>query len=704
MIAKVGKCLLLFLFFYAAVLVTYRYGLYDIPRRDHLAYLGERAPLDSSWDWFWHSVSYNRTRFTYPGDYFLFRPFHMAMLAVKDIFFRDQLFILGAINAIGLAFACTGLFIFARGLVGFSLAIVFTFPFLMQYAGVEAVIWGHINPYLYSFGFFAIAAALFNDSHVLSDKRVITLFIVLMVVGSYFHEIILLVLALTVAELFIFTYADRSSALAHPKAKKALLWIIAAPLLISLAINYIDFLFYHTPSVLGPADSAKLPTFDHLLIPFKMFAAASIVFLAPWHVSMIPKNELIYTLKWNFMAIPMYSAVLVSVVTASVCIYLLVDSIKQIRAGKRLGYNLTVILFLNMLAALIIGVGVGRGYLRGANYINSATWYWAFSDFIFSALLVLFIHRLSGFWKKKWHSTCLNLSVVGFMIFPVVTDYKQIQIILLHSYNERKNVAQKLEALANQLSESDGYCFAGALPDSQPYFANSLILNKGQLRDHYCGIGKSSKGKVPVYLFYDTDSKEEWFVTMKRRPIDIGNASSVVFQFGNKKMFQKNVSGFTSVHQRDTHFEERLLLTGKEYGLCDFGVTVEEPFSSGVVFGHDGDESFMLFSVGPTRAFGRIYHDGRISSETTQNTLPLLPNPYRLEVRYVKDSAWLFIDDYLLTAIPGVSSTSGRMGLYAARNGRDKRQSFTDMVVSNDCEKVKGDNIIIEKVFRASLP
>src|SRR5579859_3355300 len=68
------------------VLWTYRYGLIDFPRHDQVAFDLERTHFHGAGEWFWHVLSYNRTRLNGQGDELLFRPGLHAVLAAEDLF------------------------------------------------------------------------------------------------------------------------------------------------------------------------------------------------------------------------------------------------------------------------------------------------------------------------------------------------------------------------------------------------------------------------------------------------------------------------------------------------------------------------------------------------------------------------------------------------------------------------------------------
>ena len=87
---------------------VYRDGVQWIPRSDHLFFMRERDRFVSDWSWFWHSVSYTRTRAMTGGSHYLFRPVCGAILGLNDIALRAFPEVLGALTLAVHAWVCWG--------------------------------------------------------------------------------------------------------------------------------------------------------------------------------------------------------------------------------------------------------------------------------------------------------------------------------------------------------------------------------------------------------------------------------------------------------------------------------------------------------------------------------------------------------------------------------------------------------------------
>lgn len=134
-----------------------------IPRADHLYFLKEHDRLPSAWDFFWNAVSYNRANSRVSligtGDHFLFRPLLGAVLAGVELLGRGNLLVAGFA---GIAFhwiACSALYVVGRRWAGRGLAAAGAFLMTAELAGMDAVAWTHIDPYLLALALLALGVS-----------------------------------------------------------------------------------------------------------------------------------------------------------------------------------------------------------------------------------------------------------------------------------------------------------------------------------------------------------------------------------------------------------------------------------------------------------------------------------------------------------------------------------------------------------------
>ena len=168
---------------------SYWYGRIDLPRVDQVIYMEERGFFLNNWDWFWHSIFFSRTRLTFRGDYYLFRPAHMFFLVIQDIFFRNDLEVTGALSILMFAIVACLLFITLDKMVNRLLAFSVSLVFVSQSVAVEIVLWRHITPYILSFGCLLVA---FLFLQILKTKKKYIFFSIFLFLAMGFHEYIVL--------------------------------------------------------------------------------------------------------------------------------------------------------------------------------------------------------------------------------------------------------------------------------------------------------------------------------------------------------------------------------------------------------------------------------------------------------------------------------------------------------------------------------
>ena len=131
-----------------------------IPRADHVYFLKEHDRLPGALDFFWNAVSYNRANSRVAligtGDHFLFRPLFGATVASVELLGRGSLLVAGLA---GIAFhwlACAALYVVGRRWAGRALAAAGAFLMTAELAGMDAVVWTHIDPYLLALALMAL--------------------------------------------------------------------------------------------------------------------------------------------------------------------------------------------------------------------------------------------------------------------------------------------------------------------------------------------------------------------------------------------------------------------------------------------------------------------------------------------------------------------------------------------------------------------
>jgi hypothetical protein len=105
-------------------------------------------------------------------------------LAVQDILFRENFYVVGVLSLLGHGLAISSLYLLLAPCMGRGTALFFAFSFGVQYPGAPLVLWRHISPYLGAPIFFSLGCA------VLPSRVSWVLFFL----ASLFHESVALTL------------------------------------------------------------------------------------------------------------------------------------------------------------------------------------------------------------------------------------------------------------------------------------------------------------------------------------------------------------------------------------------------------------------------------------------------------------------------------------------------------------------------------
>jgi len=632
------RVVLIFLLYLAASAATYYYALADLPRRDHLNYMAERSFVDSNWEWFWHSVSWSRDRYLQTGDAFLFRPFHMATLAIKDILFRGDIFASGAVNIAMMALAGLSLYLFARRMTSAALAAALSLLFLVQHAGLEIVAWGHISPYLMALSLlgFALAAVLKGT------PRSLALAGLLLLAGALFHEFIVAGLApASLVFLFVMLIKGRREKVGDATLWQYFVFIFVIPLAVYFSLDLIDYIL-HAQAPVG-ADFVREGQEGLLSSLLYYPGAAAVAFFDPFAVHL----ELQKILAWNFGDI----RTPVLVCGGTVVIAMLSAMALNIRAhlkGKATATTVAAMVALFMLAGLIAGVGVGRVYLRAIDYLYQATYYYSIISYMFCLFLAMGLNYIGRSRISRLLKRVTGRAVIVAAIVLIAVNFVMVRQTLGITWPVRSEFALstlKYESLLKPYSRS--YCLAGSDYDV------SLGPMSLPLWDYFCWPRDARK---TVYLTRHRDGSL-WLSRIERLPLG-----------PQAKEVQLSPSG-------------TYLLSKKTYTTPDMAVRVARGFHGGVVMGYRGPGDDTLFMMRGSIVYPHKLEGGMPMDNLYLAVVPHLRPWSNIEVRHTWKGIYMFVDDYVLASMDSRGEEPGKTGIYIVQE-RQQHAEFTKLMAA----------------------
>lgn len=348
-------------FFVLGVLVfwTYRFGFIDFPRTDQLTYDAEKAQFDGATAWFWHALSYNRTRFQGQGDAILFRPGLHSVLALESIFDGARK-VTGVLSVLMHLSVVILLYVSLREIYPGTEALLYAALLAVQFAGIEMILWRHISPYMLSVAF-TLLGFLAMDSAIAAGS--------LFLAAMLFHESAVVSLGMLA---FILMFSRRRSA-AAPIAVALVLyfswdvtdWIVRAPHEFFGAIDHPDSL------LMNPVRTASL------LLAY-IGASTQAVFW-PFSINLEWARQ---TYLWDFRMESSVSLLAWCAFGLGISTWTLVRAIPRILKAGAVPDILAAWAVLGSLATAAL-VSLGRAGLRSSDYLAFATYdYWFFALFL----------------------------------------------------------------------------------------------------------------------------------------------------------------------------------------------------------------------------------------------------------------------------------------------------------------------------------
>lgn len=521
---KIGRNRNYIVFFFLVLFcfVIYWPGLIALPRSDHSSILDERQFYDNDIDFFINLLSFSRTRHIAPGDVFLFRPGSTGVLAVLDIYLRPNLYLLGALSILWHAIAVFSAYlIFQKLKIGALATYSLLAILLVQYPGMDMILWRHISPYIFALVFFSLGLfVLLRAEHrglKLKDSILVSS---MFFISMLFHE--LLVLALPFAFLLtVFTPLRKRLGLGHRSI------ILLMPPVCYMVVNVADYYLYGALSVVGPADiQFQLKLVDFISVPGIFFYQ----FFFPFLVEIENlRSRTIWPFNNTFGAGVLFPGLGLMLITLFGAIVLGLRNALNHRSGEfstpqnELRCFLIVIV-LSVLVSLFGGLLVGRIALRGLAYLVNSTYNFYFFNFLFVLMAGLIFsifrpwiekqiqeykYRISLYnksWLDKLNSKCFIVIIIApFILADLMVMNRAIQGASL----KEDEVMAKVTLWASDVSKQREYCYAGSevgiVPDVLLYRESCqvkkgipLVLQQGTYLSLYL-VAKNSGTVISTY-------------------------------------------------------------------------------------------------------------------------------------------------------------------------------------------------------------
>lgn len=638
----------------AWVLVVYRLGWTDVPRGDQLLFLRERDLFPSDWGWFWHCVSFSRTRLLIGEAPYLFRPLHLALLALIEVAWRDEPLGLGLWSLLLHAGVSFGMYRLVGARLGPLCGALASVAFATQYAGMEMVTWRHIAPYMLGLLGVGLGASRWLAADPQGPAPRLTLAGGLLL-GALAHE------TLVVAVL------GTALVLAAVRPRVAGFLPVASVALAAWAtLDLVDLLLHPVAAMPDPA--AKVQEGFTLGVAARsaldMLGAGVVASAQPGLVDLRWAGMFGHfdRLGWDFSVLPAWALHVAGAIGLAPLAGAAVFGLRWSRAGDRRGP--VVLLLVAETVALLVGFTAVRSAFRAFTYLQSATYYFYFFDFLFLATAAVVV---SGFAWVQARLDRVALVLGGLALARGLPAYAQVQATLGQHAAFVEVASELARALRGALPSSGPGCYAGTFDPLVAAFQPPA--NDGPLvmvADVSCDV----RGGEPRYLWRRADAS---FVLGGLPPVQ----GAPVALSGDGFVAERG--GVT--HPGIADGGAWSAFSASAFHATDVSLEVDHPASGGVWLGFVSPEDYTSVTIHEGRGLVVERHTPKGSAAPLRIQTAMVHDHVSLRFLQVGDGVQVVVDGVALARVPG-ASLEGRVGVFHHAPGASGPQVFRDLRVS----------------------
>lgn len=657
---------LVFLFILLWVFWVYRHGMVGAPRSDQIPTMEERGYYKTDWDYFCHMFDFDRTRHVLRDflkeDGFLSRPGQQGSVALLDIFFRDNLYVIGIVSIFCHALAVFFLFLLLWELTGWLAGFLLALVFATQYAGMEMVMWRNISALIDSLIFFGAALWLIFRNRDSLERNRFVLLVVLFLFASFFHETILI--ALLVSGVLFLILNRGTTDLAQSVKKLPLMFLCA--FLINMVLALPQLLQFDQGS--AAARSGHLLTWTSVQTVAFLAGLALSVFVLPQHVKIDFPHILERTSDRGFWyysetanPYPLAGALLIVGLTV-----LLIDAVIQYRRGKDVPYCITVILTSVVFGILLVGLVFARLIPRGVGCLCGMTYYFYMTNYWLTLVFGFAIYRLNLLSEGPVPKRIIfYLLLIVFAATQIPFSYGRIQTLLKKRESFDVKTAQFTSVISRALRKEKDYCYGGSTSPAVTTYAFRTLLYRQTCFD---------EGKIPLYAVKRPDGSF-WLARLVE-----DEKKQVTRKFGRRS---KETLIFDDNPQSDIIPMPFILFASNEsFDPTWYEARIESGVFVGLVLRYENERNYVVLVNHEFYFYVIVMRNGVRSPPLFAESQVFSPEGYTISLRKISGRYYVFYNQSLLTSFEPFQSFRGRVGLFNGQ--KDRIPVFSNVILSED--------------------
>ena len=638
---------------------------------DDYFYLAERAYFSNNYDWLGHLLTFAQSRFTWVGDYMLFRPGLFFLNWLFDVCARHDRAILHAISIANYAVAGIMLYLACSRYVNRALALALCGLFIVPRYTDSLANWPHINPYLFSMIFLMAGALIFSNK---ADFQKVNLKIILVTLlfflASLFQEFIVLTLVFSVV-LLLLMY--RIKTVSSDEGTRESIRYYSIVFVSSLALFFILFLVNliksRVPCFYTPGEGVSFAMLSTYLFRYVLLLYKSINFVLP---DAILKRPDIYN---GVVWLPVIGLFMV-VAFRTKSLFILLRKDRTIDA--------TAVLSLSAIVALAFGIVIGRFITRG----SAMAWYIVMIGYFLLVITAVVWSRVS----KKIPRTATRISQTLFVILAIVTIAHRSVVYHNNHRGMNKTIQPAISVSHDIIDFFDrhrNYCYAGIFPDPP----RKKAFEKPDITNVYRSINlvlyyysSAARAGIPVYAGVNGDLEtQSEKISVNIYQMNGGDARQETSYTLLNLQPKNNVPGLDTIIQPRSYnwyeAKKKLALAGKftpvnlseqKYRFQELRVRLKSDdsfpimYNTGVFYRSDTNITLIALMDNEAVIYSGLGENRHIVS---QGTLPRLSRLFNIIFRRNGPDCLVFMDEYLIAIIPQCDGSPGQIGTGTWENG-----------------------------------
>lgn len=633
--------------------------------------LAERAYFSNNSDWLGHLLAFNQSRFTWVGDYMLFRPGLFIVNWLFDVGARHNRELLHAVALINYAVAGVVLYLACSRYVTRPVALVLSGFFVVPRYSDSLANYPHINPYLFSMILLLAAALLMTQNNRFQKgNSAAGLLTLMLLAAALFHEFTVLALA-AAGVMLLLMYRTRRlpSDECSREAIRCRAVPVAASLLLFLVLFIVNLIKSKVPCFYSPGEGLSSAALGTYLFRYALLLYKSVNFALP---------DAIFKMADIYNGVVWFPVMALFMVVA----YRTKSLLIVFRKDRTI--DMVAVMSLSAVAALAFGIVIGRFITRG----SAMAWYIVMIGYFLLVIIAIVWNRVS----EKIPGTAVRISQTLFVILAIVTLAHR-SVVYHNGHREMNRTIQPAvstsHGIIDFLDRHRMYSYAGIFPDparkrafDKPDITN--LYRSINLVCHYyssavrAGIpvyarindgsgGAPANASVNLYRMNDQETQQE----TRHTPLNLlprnhvaGIDSIAQPRSCNRYEAQKKLSlagSFTPAYLSDRQCRFRELRVRLK---SDDGFPIM--YNTGIFFLSDTNATLIALMDNEAVIYSGL---GRERHIVSQGTLPRLSRLFDIVLRRNGPDCLVFMDEYLIAVIPRWDGSPGRIGIGTWENG-----------------------------------